>query len=67
MYISGELIATLPVNGSRLHLPGYIDELRDELKDDHDDIIDLSKEPPQFFLDTLPSSMNWYRKETKEC
>ena len=66
MFIAGHLVATLPVDAFRLHVPGYINHLCEEMQEDHDDLIDLSKEQPQFFIDTLPSRMNWHQQKPQQ-
>lgn len=62
MFIEGKLIDSAQVSTVKLHIPGYINSLKAELEEKNEDIIDLSNEEPQFFLDAVPSSMNFYTK-----
>jgi len=58
MFIKGELIDMKRINFLKLNSPGYIQSLRMQMEDDNEEIIDLSNEEPQFFIDNVPSSMN---------
>jgi hypothetical protein len=59
MFVKGQLIDTRRINILQLNSsPGYIHSLKMEMEEEHEDIIDLSKEEPQFFIDHIPSSMN---------
>jgi len=58
MFIGNELIDTVNINATQLNKPGYVEFLKMEMEEKNEDIIDLSNEEPQFFIDTVPSSMN---------
>ena len=59
MFIGDHCIDTIPINISKLNLPGYIQYLKTELEEKHKDILDLNEEDPKFFIDTVPSGMNF--------
>lgn len=61
MYLKNELVDSAKINPTQLNKPGYVDFLRSEMKEKNEDIIDLSDEEPQFFIETIPSSMNTSR------
>lgn len=58
MFIAGKLVDATEINAMKLHIPGYIHSLRMEMEETNEDIIDLSHEEPEFFIETVPSSMN---------
>lgn len=58
MFIGGELTGMAEINEQKFHLPGYIQSLRMELEELNEDIIDLSNEEPEFFIEPVPSAMN---------
>lgn len=58
MFIGNKLIDEMKINAAQLNRPGYIQTLKMEMEDRNEDIIDLSKEEPQFFIDAVPSAMN---------
>ena len=58
MFLGNEFIDSVRVNEHRFHSPGYIASLKIEMEDKNEDIIDLSEEEPQFFIETVPSIMN---------
>jgi len=58
MFVNGQLIDARVINVLKLSSPGYLHILKMEMEEEHEDIIDLSNEEPQFFIDHIPSSMN---------
>jgi hypothetical protein len=58
MFIGNDLIDFIKISTAQFNKPGYIQFLKMEMEDKHEDIIDLSNEEPQFFIDAVPSSMN---------
>lgn len=58
MFIGNELIDAVKLNALQLSKPGYVEFLKMEMEEKNEDIIDLSSEEPQFFIDTVPSCMN---------
>ena len=58
MFIGSELIDVIDINSACLSIPGYIQSLKMDMEEKHEDIIDLSNEEPKFFIDAVPSSMN---------
>ena len=58
MFLENKLVDSLPINGARLNQPGYIESLRLEMEEKNEEILDLSNQSPQFFIDSVPSSMN---------
>ena len=58
MFIGNKLIDAMQINTLQLNMPGYIENLKMEMEEKNEDIIDLSNEEPQFFIETIPSSMN---------
>jgi len=41
-----------------LNLPGYINSLKEKLKDDREELLDLTEQKPQFFIDQVPLTLN---------
>jgi hypothetical protein len=62
MFLNGQLIDTKAIAILRLNSPGYIHLLKMEMEESNEDIIDLSNEEPQFFIDHVPSSMNYTKR-----
>jgi hypothetical protein len=60
MFIGGIQVDATEINSLKLGSPGYIHSLRMDMEEKNEDIIDLSNEEPEFFIDTVPSSMNVY-------
>jgi hypothetical protein len=58
MFIKGQLIDSKIINVRLLSSPAYIYGLKMELEEEHEEIIDLSNEEPEFYIDHIPSSMN---------
>jgi hypothetical protein len=58
MFLHGVLVDAIPVNANRWNNPGYINHLKTELEDINEELLDLSKELPQFFIDEVPSRVN---------
>lgn len=58
MFLDNKLIDSMVINIARFNEPGYIDGLRLEMEEKHEDVLDLSTEEAQFFIDSVPSSMN---------
>lgn len=58
MFLNNQLVDTIRVNTLKLHVPGYIESLKMEMEDKNEDIIDLTNEEPQFFIENVPSAMN---------
>ncbi|HWJ91923.1 MAG TPA: hypothetical protein VNR87_12470 [Flavisolibacter sp.] len=63
MYING-----IPIDSVRVDVthpaPGYVNLLKAGLEEKNEEIIDLTNQEPEFFIDTVPSRMNDPRKET---
>lgn len=58
MFIGENLIDVAEINLYKINTPGYINSLKMQLEEDNEEIIDLSEEQPQFFIDHVPSVMN---------
>lgn len=58
MFIGNELIDSVRINTAQLNKPGYVEFLKMEIEEKNEEVIDLSNEEPQFFIDAVPSSMN---------
>jgi hypothetical protein len=58
MFLDNKLIDSMVINIARFNEPGYINGLRLEMEEKHEDVLDLSNEEPLFFIDSVPSSMN---------
>lgn len=58
MFLGNELIDEMKISAARLNSPGYIQSMKMEMEERNEDIIDLSNEKPEFFIDRVPSSMN---------
>jgi hypothetical protein len=58
MFIGKELIDEMKVTAAQFNRPGCIQSLRMDMEEKNEDIIDLSNEEPEFFIDAVPSSMN---------
>jgi hypothetical protein len=63
MFLGNDLVATSQINFIRLGTPGYINQLKMEMEDKYEDVIDLSGKEPDFVIDSFPSSMNGYQKK----
>ena len=66
MIVENICVDAAPINFVKLNSPGYIDNLKSELEENNRDIIDLSREKPQFCIDTLPSAMNFNKRRLCE-
>jgi hypothetical protein len=62
MYLQNVLIGVAPINVTKLDTPGYIEHLKNQLEEDHSEILDLGAHP-EYFIENLPSSMNAPRKK----
>lgn len=62
MFLGNELIDRISLNEKKIGHPGYIERLRMDMEEKNEDILDLSSENPQFFIENMPSSMNATRK-----
>lgn len=58
MFLGGQLVDTVNFPAHRLNQPGHIETLKMQMEEKNEDILDLSIEQPQFFIETVPSSMN---------
>ncbi len=58
MVIGDRVVDSIAVNFSKMGKPGYLEGLRDKLIQKHLDIIDVSAEKPQYYIDNVPSGMN---------
>jgi hypothetical protein len=58
MLIGNTLIDTININEAQLAKPGCVEFLKMEMEEKNEEIIDLSNEEPQFYIDAVPSSMN---------
>jgi len=58
MFLNNKLIDSIKINAAQLNKPGHIEALRIEMEEKNEDIIDLSGEEPEFFIEAIPSSMN---------
>jgi hypothetical protein len=61
MYLAGNLIDSAPISEVQLIMPGFIGTLKYKLEEKHGDIIDSYESEPEFYLDSIPSSMNLYK------
>ena len=61
MYLAGNLIDSEPITEVHLNMPGYIGTLKYKLEEKHEEIIDVNGSDPEFYLDSIPSSMNLYK------
>jgi hypothetical protein len=58
MFIGNRLVDAIKITSTQLHKAGCIEHLKMEMEERNEDIIDLSNEEPEFFIDTVPSAMN---------
>lgn len=55
MFLNAQLIDTIPVNPEQLSVPSYIYRLQMVLEERNEEILDLTRYQPQFFIDQVPS------------
>ncbi|MBD0297699.1 MAG: hypothetical protein M3342_14250 [Bacteroidota bacterium] len=60
MFIDGNHISSITINPLRIKTPGYLTCLKQELLEQNSEIVEASTEEPQFFVDGVPSSMNFF-------
>lgn len=58
MFLGGQLVDSVKFHAHQLNQPGHIEALKMEMEEKNEDILDLSEEKPQFFIETVPSLMN---------
>jgi hypothetical protein len=58
MFIGNRLVDEIKITLAQFNKPGYIQNLKMEMEERNEDIIDLSNEEPEFFIDAVPSVMN---------
>jgi vacuolar-type H+-ATPase subunit D/Vma8 len=58
MIVDGKPVDSVPLSNNELQSPGWMDQMKATLEEKNEDIIDLSRQEPQFFIDALPSRMN---------
>ena len=58
MFIGEKLIDVAEINLNKVSSPGYIHSLKMQLEADNEEVLDLSEEQPQYFIDHVPSLMN---------
>jgi hypothetical protein len=63
MFLNGSLLAIAPINSSITSLRGCVENIMLDLEEKYEDVIDASGEEPQYFLDNIPSSMNYFIKK----
>lgn len=61
MFLEEKLIDVVKIDAFKLNSPGYINSMKEKLKDDNEDILELTQEKPQFFIDHFPSTLNGSR------
>jgi len=66
MYIGKELIENIPILTKDQYLNGHLQQLKQELEEKHEDIIDLSRQEPEYVIDGIPSRMNVVYAEPKD-
>lgn len=57
MFLNSQLIESVPILASKIN-SGYLESIRMDLEEKHEEIIDLSQEEPQYCIDNIPSAMN---------
>lgn len=58
MFLGEQLVDAVKFPAHQLNQPGHIEALKMQMEEENEDILDLSEEQPQFFIETVPSSMN---------
>lgn len=58
MFLKEKPIDVATINVFKLNLPGYINSLKEKLKDDREELLDLTEQKPQFFIDQVPLTLN---------
>ena len=58
MYLGNNLIDVVNFEKNIKISTGYIETIKMNLEEKHEDIIDLTEEEPVYFIDNVPSSMN---------
>ena len=61
MYLAGALIDSEPISDVHMNMPGYLGTLKNKLEEKHEGILDSSESEPEFYLDSIPSSMKLYK------
>ena len=59
MFIGNSLIDSIPVLFSKITQPGYLEQLREKLEEKHADQLATGNGTPVFYIDRVPSSMNF--------
>jgi len=58
MFMAGELIDVVQIDLYKINSAGYINSLKIQLEENNAELIDLSEEEPQFFIEPVASAMN---------
>jgi hypothetical protein len=66
MFIGNSLIDSIPVIFSKITQPGYLEQLKAKLEEKHAESLATGKETPVFYIDRVPSSMNFDTQAGKE-
>ena len=66
MFIGTNFIDALPVSFSKITLKGYLEDLCGKLAEKHMDKIEAASEQPLFYIDHVPSSMNFDKLKKKK-
>lgn len=66
MFIGNSLIDSIPVIFSKITQPGYLEQLREKLEEKHADKLASGNGNPVFYIDHVPSSMNFDAHSEKE-
>jgi hypothetical protein len=66
MFIGDSLIDSIPVIFSKITQPGYLEQLREKLEEKHADRLASATEAAVFYIDHVPSSMNFDAHSGKE-
>jgi hypothetical protein len=59
MYIGDQLVASVPLQPGKIKKPGFIQDLVNNLKEQHQHEIKNHPKKVVFFIDNVPSSMNY--------
>ena len=59
MFIGNNLIDSIPVIFSKITQPGYLEQLREKLEEKHADLVAAGNGTLVFYIDHVPSSMNF--------
>ena len=62
MFLKGHMIDSAVISSGNLNSPGHIESIKLDFEEKYEDIIEAAGEEPQYFLDNIPSRMNYIQQ-----